>query len=253
VTATDKTRRLAALEQEVTKCRLCPRLVAWREAAAANPPKRYRGEKYWARPIPGFGDPGARILIHGLAPAANGGNRTGRAFTGDRSGDWLFAAIHRAGLSNQAESVNRDDGLELFDTFINAAVRCAPPENRPTPTERDNCAPWLESELELLDQVRVVVALGGFAWDSMLRTVRRLGGEVPRPKPKFGHGAETVLRAPAAGWSGPSGWTMLGSFHPSPLNTSTKKLSADMLDDIFRRARELAEADPEPIGNPAST
>lgn len=241
MTRTDQTARLSALERQVIRCRRCPRLVAWREAVAADPPRRYRGEKYWARPIPGFGDPGARILIHGLAPAANGGNRTGRAFTGDRSGDWLFAAIHRAGLSNQAESVSRDDGLELFDTFINAAVRCAPPENRPSPSERDNCAPWHEAELELLDQARVVIALGGFAWDSMLRTVRRIGGEVPRPKPKFGHRAEVSLGAPSAkSWTGPDGWTMLGCFHPSPLNTSTGRLTATMLDDVFSRARELA-------------
>jgi len=242
---TDRTRRLDALESAVTGCRLCPRLVAWREAVAADPPRRHRGEEYWARPIPGFGDPAARILVHGLAPAANGGNRTGRPFTGDRSGDWLFAAIYRAGLSNQPESVSRDDGLELDDVFINAAVRCAPPENRPTPAERDNCAPWLEGELALLDQVRVVIALGNFAWEAMLRTVRRIGGEVPAPKPRFGHGAETILRAPeGAGWEGPAGWHMLGCFHPSPLNTQTGKLSAEMTDEIFAKAKRLAGKDP---------
>lgn len=240
----DVKRRLAELEEEITHCRRCPRLVAWREAVAEDPPHRHRGERYWARPVPGFGDPSGRILIHGLAPAANGGNRTGRVFTGDRSGDWLFAAIHRAGLSNQAESVWRDDGLELNDTFIDAAVRCAPPENRPTPAERDACAPWLESELAMLTEVRVVIALGGFAWDSMLRTVRKIGGDAPRPKPRFGHGAETRLAAPAAGWTGPEGWTLLGCFHPSPLNTSTGRLSAAMLDDVFARARELAGLGP---------
>ena len=240
MTGTDTARRLDALEQSITECRRCPRLVAWREAVAANPPKRYRGEQYWARPIPGFGDPRARILIHGLAPAANGGNRTGRPFTGDRSGDWLFAAVYRAGLSNQPESVNRQDGLELFETFVNAAVRCAPPENRPTPSERDNCAPWLEGELALLSEVRVVIALGNFAWQAMLRSVWKLGGQVPTPKPKFGHGAETVLEAPSGEWAGPERWLMLGCFHPSPLNTQTGKLSEAMIDDVFRRAKELA-------------
>ncbi len=238
--------RLDALERGITDCRRCPRLVAWREAAAADPPPRYRGEKYWARPIPGFGDPTARILVHGLAPAANGGNRTGRVFTGDRSGDWLFAAIHRAGLSNQPESVGRDDGLTVHDLWINAAVRCAPPANKPTPAERDNCAPWLEEELELLPDVRVVVALGNFAWQAILRTFQRIGGEAPRPRPRFGHGAETVLAAPASGWSGPRSVVMVGCYHPSPLNTQTGKLSAAMTDAVFARAREIAGMDSPP-------
>lgn len=241
MSSTDHRRQLDALERAITECRRCPRLVAWREAVAANPPKRHRGEDYWGRPVPGFGDPAARILVHGLAPAANGGNRTGRPFTGDRSGDWLFAAIHRAGLSNQPESIDSGDGLELRDTFVNAAVRCAPPDNKPSPSERDNCAPWLEGELGLLTEVKVVVALGNFAWEAMLRTVRRLGGEVPRPKPKFGHRRETTLLAPRDGdWSGPGQWVLLGCFHPSPLNTQTGRLSAEMLDDVFARARELA-------------
>ena len=241
MTSTDATHRLDALERSIIECRRCPRLVTWREAVAADPPKRHRGEEYWARPLPGFGDPQARILVHGLAPAANGGNRTGRVFTGDRSGDWLFAAIHRAGFSNQPESVNRHDGLMLRDMFINAAVRCAPPANKPTPAERDNCAPWLEEELELLTGVKVVIALGSFAWDAMLRTVRRMDGTVPRPKPKFGHGAETVLGAPAGNeWSGPERWIMLGCFHPSPLNTQTGVLSVAMTDQIFARAQQLA-------------
>ncbi len=243
--STDADRQLDALEQSITKCRRCPRLVAWREAVAADPPKRHRGEDYWARPVPGFGDPRARILVHGLAPAANGGNRTGRPFTGDRSGDWLFAAINRAGLSNQPESVNREDGLELYDTFVNAAVRCAPPENKPSPSERDNCAPWLKGELALLTEVKVVVALGNFAWEAMLRTVRGLGGEVPRPKPRFGHQAEVTLGAPRSeGWTGPDQWILLGCFHPSPLNTQTGRLSAEMLDEVFARARELAGLGP---------
>lgn len=249
MTGTDVTQRLDALELAITRCRSCPRLVAWREAVAADPPKRHRGEKYWARPIPGFGDPEARILIHGLAPAANGGNRTGRPFTGDRSGDSLFAAVHRAGLSNQPESINRDDGLRLEDTFVNAAVRCAPPENKPTPSERDQCAPWLEEELELLTEIRVVVALGNFAWQSMLRTVRRLGGDVPVPKPRFGHGVEVALQVPAINGSAAARkWTILGCFHPSPLNTQTGKLSEEMLDEVFLRARDLAG-----LGEPAGT
>ena len=223
--------------------------MAWREAAATDPPRRHRGEEYWARPVPGFGDPAARILVHGLAPAANGGNRTGRVFTGDRSGDWLFAAIYRAGLSNQPESIGRDDGLTLDGVFVNAAVRCAPPENRPTPAERDECASWLERELGLLPDIRVVIALGGFAWDAILRTVRGLGGEVPVPKARFGHGAEAELLLPES----PGGpvtrpWAMLGCFHPSPLNTQTGKLSEEMTDEIFARARELAG-----LGEPAGT
>ncbi|MCB8914464.1 MAG: uracil-DNA glycosylase [Thermoleophilales bacterium] len=245
MTASERTKRLIELERAITECRRCPRLVAWRESVAADPPKRHRGEEYWARPVPGFGDPNARILVHGLAPAANGGNRTGRPFTGDRSGDWLFAAIHRAGLSNQPESVGREDGLKLRGTFVNAAVRCAPPENKPLPAERDSCAPWLEGELELLAEVKVVIALGGFAWEAMLRTVRGLGGGIPKPKPKFGHGAEVSLDAPAKeSWSGPASWTLLGCFHPSPLNTQTGRLSAAMLDDIFDRAREIAGPEP---------
>jgi len=247
MTSTDETDRLDALERSVTECRRCPRLVAWREAVAADPPKRYRGEEYWARPVPGFGDPRGRILLHGLAPAANGGNRTGRPFTGDRSGDWLFAAVFRAGLSNQPESVDRNDGLELRDTFVNAAVRCAPPGNKPTPAERDNCAPWLEGELALLTEVRVIISLGNFAWQAMLRTVRRIGGTVPAPKPRFGHGAEVCLDAPDDGsWPGPKRWIMLGCFHPSPLNTQTGVLSEAMIDEIFSRARELAGLGPAP-------
>jgi len=249
VAPSDAETRLCELEREITGCFRCPRLVAWREAAAADPPRRHRGEEYWARPVPGFGDPAARILVHGLAPAANGGNRTGRVFTGDRSGDWLFAAIYRAGLSNQPESIGRDDGLTLDGVFVNAAVRCAPPENRPTPAERDECASWLERELGLLPDIRVVIALGGFAWDAILRTVRGLGGEVPVPKARFGHGAEAELLLPES----PGGpvtrpWAMLGCFHPSPLNTQTGKLSEEMSDEIFARARELAG-----LGEPAGT
>jgi uracil-DNA glycosylase family 4 len=221
---------LGALEEEIAGCSLCPRLVAWREEAAANPPKRFRGEEYWARPMRGFGDPGARVVVVGLAPAAHGGNRTGRIFTGDRSGDWLFASMHRTGFASQAESVSADDGLELRDAWVAAVVRCAPPANKPTIAERDTCLPYLSRELELLGSARVLVALGSFAWDGCLRALRALGEEVPRPKPRFGHGAEAAI----------GGWSLVGSFHPSQQNTFTGKLTEPMLDAVFARAEELA-------------
>ena len=221
---------LAELASEIHACRRCPRLVAWREAQAADPPRRYRDEEYWARPLSGFGDPGARIVLVGLAPAAHGGNRTGRVFTGDRSGDWLFAALHRAGFANQPHSRHRDDGLRLRDAYVTAVNRCPPPANRPTPGERDNCLPYLERELELLDRSRVLVALGSFAWDGVLRAVGALGAEVPRPKPRFGHGVEARTGR----------WTLLGCYHPSQQNTFTGKLTEPMLDQVFGRARELA-------------
>jgi uracil-DNA glycosylase family 4 len=228
---TGRAAELAALEAEVTSCRRCPRLVAWRERVAREKRAAFADWDYWGRPLPGFGDPGARILVLGLAPAAHGGNRTGRIFTGDRSGDWLFAAMHRAGLASQPTSVSRDDGLRLRDAWVTAAVRCAPPGNRPTPAERDTCLPWTERELALLEQVRVIVCLGAFAWDAALRVRAALGEPTPRPRPRFGHGAE------AAG----DRWTLLGCFHPSQQNTFTGKLTADMLDAIFARAQELAE------------
>ena len=221
---------LDALEAEVTACRRCPRLVAWRERVAREKRASFADWDYWGRPLPGFGDPGARILVFGLAPAAHGGNRTGRVFTGDRSGDWLFAAMHRAGLANQPTSVSRDDGLRLRDAWVAAAVRCAPPANRPTPLERDNCLPWTERELTLLPHVRVIVCLGAFAWDAALRLRAALGDPAPRPKPRFGHGAE----APG------ERWTLLGSFHPSQQNTFTGRLTEAMLDAVFARSRELA-------------
>jgi uracil-DNA glycosylase len=221
---------LDALEAEVTACRRCPRLVAWREQVAREKRASFADWDYWGRPLPGFGDPGARILVFGLAPAAHGGNRTGRIFTGDRSGDWLFAAMHRAGLANQPTSVSRDDGLRLRDAWVAAAVRCAPPANRPTPRERDNCLPWTERELTLLPRVRVIVCLGAFAWDAALRVRAALGDPAPRPKPRFGHGAE----APG------ERWTLLGSFHPSQQNTFTGRLTEAMLDAVFARSRELA-------------
>jgi uracil-DNA glycosylase len=219
---------LDRLEREIVSCRACPRLVAWREEAAADPPRRFRGCRYWARPVPGFGDPAAAIALVGLAPAANGANRTGRMFTGDRSGDWLYAALFRAGLANQATSVDRDDGLRLDGAWVTAAVRCAPPANKPTPAERDECRPFLERELELLPRLRVVVALGGFGWDAALRVLA--GGEPPRPKPRFGHGAEAEV----------GGRTLLGSYHPSQQNTFTGRLTEAMLDEVLGRALALA-------------
>jgi uracil-DNA glycosylase family 4 len=223
---------LKRLNAKVTSCTACPRLVVWREAVAADPPRRHAGESYWARPLPGFGDVDASILVVGLAPAANGANRTGRMFTGDRSGDWLYAAMHRAGLANQPTSEHAGDGLRLDDAYVSAVVRCAPPDNKPTIAERDECIPYLVAELELLERVRVIVALGSFAWDGALRTLRAAGHGTPRPKPKFGHGAEARV--------GP--YAFVGSFHPSQQNTFTRKLTEPMLDDVFARAIELAHS-----------
>jgi uracil-DNA glycosylase family 4 len=221
---------LKSLAAEITSCTRCPRLVEWRERTAAEPPRRYRGERYWARPLPGFGDASARILVVGLAPAAHGGNRTGRVFTGDRSGDWLYAALHRAGLANQPTSVSRDDGLRLRGAYVTAVNRCPPPENRPTTEERDNCVPYLVREMRLLQSARVIVALGAYAWAGALLATRESGAEVPRPRPKFGHGAEARIGERA----------MIGCFHPSQQNTFTGRLTEPMLDAVFARAAELA-------------
>ena len=221
---------LSALASEIVDCRLCPRLVRWRETAAADPPRRFQGEEYWARPLPGFGDPLARVVIVGLAPAAHGGNRTGRVFTGDRSGDWLYASLHRAGLANQARSEDRDDGLRLLGAYVTAVNRCAPPRNRPTPTERDNCLPYLVEELRLLARARVIVALGSFAWDGSLRALRELDQQIPRPRPRFGHGEEAVVGR----------YALIGCYHPSQQNTFTGRLTQTMLDEVFARALELA-------------
>jgi uracil-DNA glycosylase len=221
---------LAELAAEVHACRRCPRLVEWRESQAADPPRRFRGQEYWARPVAGFGDHKASLMIVGLAPAAHGANRTGRMFTGDRSGDWLYAALHRAGYANQPEAVDRDDGLQLSGAYITAVVRCAPPANKPTPGERDNCLPYLARELALMEECRTIVTLGAFAWDGALRALRELGCATPRPKPRFGHGAEAKV----------GDWTLLGCYHPSQQNTFTGKLTKQMLDDVFVRARELA-------------
>jgi uracil-DNA glycosylase family 4 len=219
----------AALDQlceEVIACRKCPRLVEWREARAADPPRRYRGEAYWARPLNGFGDPDARLAIVGLAPAAHGANRTGRMFTGDRSGDWLYAALYRAGLATKPVSERRGDDLRLVDAYLTATVRCAPPANKPTPDERDNCLPYLERELELLGECRAILALGAFGWDGALRALRALGAEVPRPRPRFGHEAEARVGR----------WTLVGSYHPSQQNTFTGRLTEPMLDAAIARA-----------------
>jgi uracil-DNA glycosylase len=222
---------LAALDAEVVACRRCPRLVDWRERVAAEKRAAFAGETYWGRPIAGFGDPAARVLALGLAPAAHGGNRTGRVFTGDRSGDWLFASMWRCGFASQPESVSRDDGLELHGAYVTAAVRCAPPANKPLPAERDNCFPYLLRELELLRDVRVIVCLGGFAWEAALRARAALGEPAPRPKPRFGHGAELPSSGRLA---------LLGCYHPSQQNTFTGRLTEPMIDAVFLRARELA-------------
>jgi uracil-DNA glycosylase len=230
--STDSTHRQGSLKQlqaEIHACRRCPRLVEWREESAATPPRRFQGEEYWARPVAGFGDPRARLAIVGLAPAAHGANRTGRMFTGDRSGDWLYAALHRSGYANQSESRTDDDGLRLRDAYVTAVVRCAPPANRPSPAERDNCLPYLARELVLLERCRTIVALGAFAWDGALRALRELGVETPRPRPRFAHGAEAALGE----------WNLLGSYHPSQQNTFTGRLTEPMLDRVFSRAREL--------------
>ena len=216
---------LERLEAEIVRCRACPRLVAWREEAAADPPRRFRGERYWARPVPGFGDPAAAIVLVGLAPAANGANRTGRMFTGDRSGEWLYRALWRAGFADRPESVARDDGMRLDGAWITAPVRCAPPGNAPTPAERDACAPFLERELALLADARVYVALGAFGFD---RVARALGTS---RWPWFGHGVEVPLGGDR---------TLLGCYHVSQQNTFTGRLTEPMLDAVLARARELA-------------
>ena len=221
---------LADLEAEIVACRRCPRLVAWREQVALDKVARYAQEPYWGRPLPGFGDAEARVLIVGLAPAAHGGNRTGRVFTGDRSGDFLWTALHQTGFADRPSSRRADDGLTLADAYIAAAVRCAPPLNKPTNAERDNCAPFLVRELALLSNVRVIVPLGGFGWDAVLRTVAALGHRVPRPKPRFGHAAEVEI--------GP--YRLVASFHPSQQNTFTGRLTGPMLADVLARAATLA-------------
>jgi uracil-DNA glycosylase family 4 len=239
-------RGLAELAGEIVVCRRCPRLVAWREQVARERRRAFAGESYSAHPLPGFGDPRARVLLLGLAPAAHGGNRTGRIFTGDRSGDFLFAALWRTGFANQPTSTHTDDGLKLRDAWIAAAVRCPPPANKPTSQERDNCLPWSSRELALLQRVRVIVCLGAFAWDAALRLRRALPSDgppvPPRPRPRFAHGAEDA----------DGRLTLLGCFHPSQQNTFTGKLTEPMIDAVLSRAGELArEAVLSRAGEPA--
>ncbi|MGH9157999.1 MAG: uracil-DNA glycosylase [Acidimicrobiales bacterium] len=223
----ERTAGIDAVAAEVVACRRCPRLVEWREQVAVDKRASFAGEEYWGRPVPGFGDPAATLLVVGLAPAAHGGNRTGRVFTGDRSGDWLYRGLHRAGYANQPTSVARDDGLELTGAYVTAAVRCAPPANRPTPAERDACLPFLVAELAALRHVQVILALGQFAYQA----VAGLLGV--RPRPRFGHGAEAALG---------DGRVLIGSYHPSQQNTFTGTLTEAMLDAVFRRARALESA-----------
>jgi uracil-DNA glycosylase family 4 len=232
----EKGRRLNLLQEQIIDCSLCPRLVEWRERVAREKVRRFAGEDYWGRPVPSLGDPRARLLIVGLAPAAHGGNRTGRVFTGDRSGDWLYRALYRAGFANQPTSVNRNDGLQPIDSYINAVIHCAPPDNKPLPDEMANCRPYLLTEIELLDRLRVVVALGRIAFDAAVgafglepesrdeKSARRTA------KPKFAHGAEVKLRG---------GVKLIASFHPSQQNTFTGKLTEEMFDRVFSRARRL--------------
>jgi uracil-DNA glycosylase family 4 len=224
---------LGALGEQVSGCRRCPRLVAWREQVARERRAAFAAEEYWGRPLPAFGDPLARVLLLGLAPAAHGANRTGRMFTGDRSGDFLFAALWRAGYANQPLAHDRDDGLELTDARITAAVRCAPPANRPTLDERARCLPWSVHELELLARVRVIVCLGAFAWDAALLLTQAAGqpaGPLPRPRPRFSHGGELSRGR----------YLLLGCYHPSQQNTFTGRLTEEMIDAVLARAQALA-------------
>jgi len=241
-------RTVAELDRLVIDCRACPRLVAWREQVAEVRRAAFQDETYWGRPAPGFGDPGASVLVVGLAPAAHGANRTGRMFTGDRSGDFLFAALHRTGFASQSTSTSADDGMVLTGLRLTAPVRCAPPENAPTPAERQACGPWLGRELELVAP-RVVIVLGGFGWQAMLATLGEQGWQIPRPRPRFGHGVEVRLDGPTE--RQPDNQTdsqldrrvvLLGCFHVSPHNTFTGRLTEPMLDAVLLRARELAGA-----------
>jgi uracil-DNA glycosylase len=230
VLAEEKMAAIKQLNESIIGCKKCPRLVRWREAAAKNPPRRYLGQSYWAKPLPGFGDPKASLLIVGLAPAAHGGNRTGRMFTGDRSGDWLYGALHAAGFANQANSDHRDDGLRLRECYITAAVHCAPPGNKPAIGEFQRCRPYLVQELRHFRQVKVVIALGKIAFDSFIKAYEEAGGTITKPRPKFGHGVAVDL---------PNGQRLICSYHPSQQNTFTGKLTRPMFQSIFDRARAI--------------
>ena len=221
---------LESLRETIVSCRKCSRLAEWREKVAREKRAAFEDEDYWGRPVPGFGDPRAEVLVVGLAPAAHGANRTGRIFTGDRSGDWLFRALHRAGFASQPESVERDDGLTLSNCFVTAALRCPPPGNKPKPDERKNCRPYLEKEMDLLDEVRVVVALGKYAYDHVCRILEDRGEPVPSPRPSFGHGHEVTVR---------DDLVLLASYHPSQQNTFTGTLTEEMFDDVWDRARTI--------------
>jgi uracil-DNA glycosylase family 4 len=225
---------LQRLHETIIACRKCPRLARWREQVAKDPPLRYRGEPYWAKPLPGFGDSNARLLIVGLAPAAHGGNRTGRIFTGDKSGDWLYAALYDFGFANQPTSQRRDDGLRLKDSYVTAAVRCAPPANKPTLQEFRRCRPYLVQELRLLKHVRVVIALGKIAFDSFLKAYEETGGTVVKPRPLFGHGQSVRLS---------QNLTLLCSYHPSQQNTFTGKLTKPMFQAVFEKAKGVLSAE----------
>jgi uracil-DNA glycosylase len=224
--------KLEVLQAEIESCRACPRLVEWREDVGAQKRRAFMDWDYWARPVPGFGDPRARLLVLGLAPAAHGANRTGRVFTGDRSGDWLFAALHRAGFANQPESTHRDDGLVLRDAWVTAAVKCAPPDNRPTPPERDLCQPFLLREIEALTGLRAILCLGRFGWDQAIRALRASGRTIPTPLPRFGHGVSARV----------DDVTLVGSYHPSQQNTFTGRLTREMLDSALVSARRAIES-----------
>ncbi|MEM3086191.1 MAG: uracil-DNA glycosylase [Halobacteria archaeon] len=251
---------LRVLNAEITACRACPRLVAWRERVAREKKPEYRDERYWGLPLPGFGDPGARVLVVGLAPAAHGGNRTGRMFTGDSSGNTLMRALHAAGFANRPRSESRDDGLRLADLYITAAVRCAPPGNKPTPREFANCGGYLGREFALLDRVRVVVALGGHAFGASLRLLESAGAAIPKPKPRFGHAVEhrfvvpgrsrpatLAFRSETGLRRGPRRVVLIGAYHPSRQNTNTGRLTQEMLDRVFRAAGRIARL---PAGAP---
>jgi uracil-DNA glycosylase family 4 len=220
---------LTDLEVRLVECRKCPRLVGWREEVAVTKRASFAADEYWGRPVPGFGDPEARIVVVGLAPAAHGANRTGRMFTGDRSGDWLFRALHRAGLASQPESTGRSDGLKLSDAWVTSPVKCAPPANKPSPDERDNCAVWFDEELPMLTRASVFVVLGQYGYHALWSHLRRTGRDLPSPRPRFAHGLSVELE----------GLTILASYHVSQQNTFTGKLTEQMLDDVFARAVDL--------------